>query len=75
MWWSSVFKGTHEEAKLILCLLLPSMALAADTDKKVVIDGLSFDAMTDYLRSDYFRASGLRCGTPVEKRILLWVRS
>ncbi len=63
---------------LVLCFLapvlyaqlpspaVPTAAVAEDASRTdaVEVDGLRFDSWSSHLGSDYFRVSGLRCGTP-----------
>ncbi len=52
----------------LLLLAMPGFAAdhgdAAEASKEVAVDGLNFASWGDYARSDYFKASGNRCGTP-----------
>jgi hypothetical protein len=52
---------------MILALLpmaFPALAAGPAPQKPVVVNGMTFSSWTDYFTSDYFRANGLRCGTP-----------
>ncbi|MEE8522818.1 MAG: M43 family zinc metalloprotease, partial [Thermoanaerobaculia bacterium] len=42
----------------------PATAAGADEPVAVEADGLAFDSWSDFLGSEYFKAAGLRCGTP-----------
>ena len=44
------------------CLLVAAAATA--NDGPLVVDGRRFSSWTDFTTSDYFQASGLRCGVP-----------
>ena len=43
----------------------PADAASTTTDNQpITIEGLTFDSWSAYVQSEYFRANGLRCGTP-----------
>ena len=48
-----------------LLLLLTALPALAAGGAAVEVDGLTFDSRPDFLRSEYFQASGLRCGVLV----------
>ena len=52
---------------LALALQLPSAAATPSTtagSQPITVEGLTFDSWSAYGQSEYFRANGLRCGTP-----------
>ena len=52
---------------LALALPIPSAAGAASSttsNQPITIEGMTFDSWSAYGESEYFRANGLRCGTP-----------
>ena len=55
------------QAALVMLALALSVTPAASADggeSEVVADGLGFETWPDFLGSQYFKAAGLRCGTP-----------
>ena len=66
---------TRERLTAVCALLLslaaqPALAAGDDGDDAVRVDGLGFASQLDFLRSDYFKASGLRCATPDRETLI-----
>lgn len=63
----------HVFPSFLLAVSLIALALPATAQEGLSTDGLSFPTAVDFLRSDYFKASGLRCATPsAQERALLY---
>ncbi len=51
---------------LVLGILqaLPAAAAAGEVTEPVKVHGITFGGWSDFVKSEYFKAGGLRCGTP-----------
>jgi hypothetical protein len=51
---------------LAACVALAVPVMAMDDDGPIVVDGITFDTVLEYIQSDYFKENGKRCGTIVD---------
>ena len=51
----------------IACGLAIAIPVLAEEDGPITVDGITFDSVTEYFLSDYFRENGKRCGTVIRE--------